>query len=170
MVDLAPVSINFTQTLDVFQKGIEHVNRASGTHLDLPDMQERVIARGKAEISHADQQVSRPGSQPGSRALTRRGSLQTPSNLLPGLRELQSRRTVVATDGSAVDPMTALEQILNRLSKQYDEALPQAITLAQQQDDLQDQVSLMTTRAEQLRVKLDVEANGKVGLQLDLAQ
>lgn len=66
--------------------------------------------------------------------------------------------------------MTALEQILDKLSKQYDEALPRAITLAQQQDDLQDQVSLMTTRAEQLRVKLDVEANGKVGLPLDLAQ
>jgi hypothetical protein len=148
----------------VFQQGVVHINRAAGLHVDVPDLPGETIARGKAEFSLPIQLVSQPGNPMNGRALSRRGSLQTATNFLPGLQEIRDRRTVMVMGGRSADPVTALEQTLNSLSTQFDTALPQAIALAQQQDDLQDKVSLMTTRAEQLRVKLDAEGNGKVSL------
>ena len=168
MAELAPVSTTFSHTLDVFEQGIETINRASGLKVAVPDMNLDLISKGKAEISFADQQRIQTGKSIEGRALSRRGSLQTTTNLLPGLRETNSRKGVKAMDGRTVDPVTAVEDAVRTLSLQYDAALPRAIELAQQQDDLQDQVSLLTTRAEQLRVKLDAEGNGKVSLQFEL--
>lgn len=161
-VDLAPVPITFSQTLEVFQQGIVHINRAAGLHVDAPEMPGELVARGKADFFAPTQPTSQSGKPMGSRTLSTRGSIQSATDVLPGLQEIRSRRSVTVTGGRSADPVAALEQTVNSLSTQFDAALPQAIALAQQQDDLQDKVSLMTTRAEQLRVKLDAEGNGKV--------
>jgi hypothetical protein len=148
--------------LQTFEQTIAQVNEAVGLTVQAPVISSTLVAKGETDTSSPFSSSVHNRLQKESNHNAKRHLVKRSGSLLPDIPQTRKRRLVRDLAGHETDALATLDQTVQTLSEQYDAALPKAVDLAQKQDDVQDQVSLLTTRAEQLRMKIDVDANGKV--------
>lgn len=149
-----PAASNFSHAVRILKQGMVYLDKAGGLDALSSQLPEDVWKKGNTPTSSTF--WKRPPNPP------RRASTLPHANLLGELQVVPRRKNLRDMEGNECDPLTALQNCIATLSKEYDTYLPQAIGLAQAQDNLQDEISLMTKRAETLRMRLDTEGNGKV--------
>ena len=160
--DLSPANGGFADVLETFRQSIVQVNQAADLTVQAPVIASTLVAKGEADTSSSHPSSFYKSPQKDLNHNTKRHLVKRSGSLLPGVPSTRKRRSVHGLAGHEADALATLDHTVQTLSERYDNALPKAVDLAQKQDDLQDQVSLLTTRAEQLRMKIDVDANGKV--------
>jgi hypothetical protein len=159
-MSLAPAATKFTLDVQVLKQATCHLVGASGFAMIGISIPEFVLNKGKAE-----HQSMIPGysSKTENQHLPKRQASTSSDGLLHLYLDIPHRPMLrLRGKTEPVDPLSGLEESVTKLAEVYDGTLPQAVQLAQRQDDLQDEISSMTTRAERLKMKLDVDANGKV--------
>lgn len=154
--DIPQMSSGFDQAYSILQQGIVYIDAAAGLSTSCGAIDPSVLSRGRANTtgSHGDSFRRRP---------PRRMTTMLPdAGLMPSLTKVAPRQMLDIGDERLADPLSSLELAITTLSVAFDSALPQAIELAQEQDNLQDEVSMLTTQADRLRIRIDAEGNGKV--------
>ena len=160
--DLLPSSGGFGDVLNTFKQSIARVNQAADLTVQAPVIPSALVAKGEVDISSPPPSSAHISLQTDPKHNNQRHLVKRSGSLLPDIPPIRERRSIRDLTGHEADALATLTKTVQTLSERYDTALPKAVVLAQKQDDLQDQVSLLTTRSEQLRMKIDVDANGKV--------